>query len=153
MKTTLFVMLPVVSHYNACFGLAATLREQGDRVVFTGTPDLRDHVECEDFGFVPMRYLEEYVIPNVRVALGLFLKSRVDNHFLPRRYQEFWSNVLAFRQLHQAVAPDTVYLDQHLNHYYFLLEPEDRNVVLLNTKLPTRRVEGIPPLTCAIPFR
>jgi len=100
-----------------------------------------------------MRYLEEYVIPNVRVALGLFVKSRVDNHFLPRRYQEFWSNVLAFRQLHQAVAPDTVYLDQHLNHYYFLLEPEDRNVVLLNTKLPTRRVEGIPPLTCAIPFR
>jgi len=38
MKTTLFVMLPVVSHYNACFGLAATLREQGDRVCLQVRP-------------------------------------------------------------------------------------------------------------------
>lgn len=90
MKTALFVMLPVMSHYNACFGLAATLREQGNRVVFTGTPDLRDHVEREGFEFIPMRYLEEYVVPNIRVALGLFVKSGVDNRFLYRRYREFW---------------------------------------------------------------
>lgn len=153
MTTALFVMLPVVSHYNACFGLASTLREQGKRVVFTGTPDLQTHVEREGFGFVPMLYLEEYLIPNVRVALGLWLKSWLDSQFVYRRYREFWSGVMAFRQVYQDVAADRVYLDQHLNHYYFLLESEFRNVVLLNTKLPTRRAEGIPPLTCTIPFR
>jgi zeaxanthin glucosyltransferase len=153
MKTALFIMLPVISHYNACFGLAASLREQGDRVVFTGTPDLRDHVEREGFEFASMRYMEEYFIPNARVALGLFVKSRVDKIFLFRRYREFWNSVLAFKHVHVAIAPDTVYLDEHLNHYYFLLESTERNVVLLNTKLPTRRAAGIPPLTCTVPFR
>lgn len=153
MKTALFIMFRVPSHYNACFGLADSLRCHGDRVVFTGTSDLQKHIEGEGFEFVPLHCLQKYVIPNGRVALGLFLKSMVDKRFLSRRYREFWGNVLLFRQLCQTISPDTVYIDQHLNHYYFLLERQYRNVILFNTKLPTRRASGIPPLTCEIPFK
>lgn len=50
-------------------------------------------------------------------------------------------------------SPDELFIDQHLNHYYFLLKSEYQHITLINTKLPTRRVSGIPPLTCSIPFK
>jgi len=153
MKTALFIMLPVPSHYNACFGLANNLREQGYRVVFTGTPDLREHVELQGFGFAVLWCLEEYVIHNWRVGLGLFLKNAIDSRFKQLRYREFLTAVAAVRQLCQKVEPNEVFIDQHLNHYYFLLQAKYSKITLINTKLPTRQAVGIPPLTCSVPFK
>lgn len=146
-------MLPVPSHYNACFGLADHVRSKGAHVIFTGTPDLREHVEAQGFEFTVLWCLEEYVIRNWRVALGLFLKSVTDRTFNRIRYREFLRAAQQVERLCQLVRPDEIYIDQHLNHYYFLLKGAWPTITLVNTKLPTRQASGIPPLSCAIPFR
>jgi len=153
MKTALFIMLPVPSHYNACFGLANHLRSKGAHVIITGTPDLREHVEAQGFEFAVLWCLEEYVIHNWRVALGLCLKSVTDRTFSQIRYREFLRAIQQAERLCQLARPDEIYIDQHLNHYYFLLKANWPTITLVNTKLPTRKAPGIPPLTCAIPFR
>ncbi|ACT96442.1 glycosyltransferase [Dyadobacter fermentans] len=153
MKTALFIMLPVPSHYNACFGLANQLRMQGYRVVFSGTRDLQKHVEAQDFEFTILHCLEEYLVNNWRAALGFFLKNIVNKRFTLLRYREFLESLQAVREICLAVDPDEIFIDQHLNHYYFLLHQQYKNITLVNSKLPTRRQKGIPPLTCDTPFR
>ncbi|GAA4461423.1 hypothetical protein GCM10023189_36910 [Nibrella saemangeumensis] len=153
MKTALFIVLPVPSHYNACFGFANQLRKQGYRVVFSGTVDLRKHVEAQDFEFTTLWCLEEYIINNWRTALGFFLKGVIDKKFMLLRYREFLQAVYAVREKCRVFNPDEIFIDQHLNHYYFLLSQDYKRITLINTKLPTRREKGIPPLTCGKPFK
>lgn len=152
MKTALFIMLPVPSHYNACFGLADYLHTQGYRVIFSGTHDLKVHVESQGFEFTTLHCLEEYIINNWRTAVGFFLKSAINKSFMRFRYREFLEAAHAVREMFLHFNPDEIFIDQHLNHYYFLLNRNSR-ITLVNTKLPTRREKGIPPLTCSIPFK
>jgi UDP:flavonoid glycosyltransferase YjiC (YdhE family) len=153
MKTALFIMLPVPSHYNACFGLANQLQKKGYRVIFSGTADLQRHVETQGFEFTTLCYIDEYLISNWRAALGFFLKSIINKKFMLFRYREFLQAVYAAREMCVVVNPDEIFIDQHLNHYYFLLQSDPRRITLVNTKLPTRREKGIPPLTCDRPFK
>jgi zeaxanthin glucosyltransferase len=146
-------MLPVPSHYNACFGLANSLRENGEQVVFTGINELRVHVEQEGFMFTPMPYIDSYIISRPRIAIGLLLKRLIDKLFLYSSYKDFCTKANAFRNLYERLQPDTIYIDQHLSHYIFLIGQNYQNVILLNTKLPTGKSVGIPPLNCSIPFK
>jgi UDP:flavonoid glycosyltransferase YjiC (YdhE family) len=153
MKTALFIMLPVPSHYNACFGLADQLRKQEYRVVFSGTVDLQKHVQAQGFDFITLSCLEEYIVNNWQTALGFFLKSIINKKFMLFRYREFLKALYLVREMCVAVNPNEIFLDQHLNHYYFLLQHDHKRITLVNTKLPTRREKGIPPLTCDTPFK
>ncbi|UHG94584.1 glycosyltransferase [Spirosoma oryzicola] len=153
MKTALFIMLPVPSHYNACFGFADQLRKQGYRVVFSGTEDLRKHVEVQGFEFAVMWCLEEYLVNNWRTALGFFLKSVINKKLLLLRYREFLQAIYEVRELCRFFNPNEIFIDQHLNHYFYLLHDDYKRITLINTKLPTRREEGIPPLSYSKPFK
>ena len=153
MITALFIMFPVPSHYNICFGFADSLRQKGYRVIFAGTPPLRIHVENQAFEFVELAYIQEIIITNWRVALGLFITSAVEKKIMKARYREFLLSVAAVQNLCEQVKPDELYIDEHLNFYYLLLKGDFPNCTLVNTKLPTHRVPGIPPLTCSLPFK
>ncbi|AKD56643.1 nucleotide disphospho-sugar-binding domain-containing protein [Spirosoma radiotolerans] len=153
MKTALFIMFPVPSHYNICFGFADSLRRQGYRVVFMGTPNLQTHIESQAFEFVELHYMQEIVVANWRVAVGLFIVSALEKKVKKARYHDFLTSVAAVQHVCKSIQPDELYIDEHLNFYYLLLKSTYPKCTLVNTKLPTHRVPGIPPLTCSLPFK
>lgn len=153
MKIVLFLVLPFPSHYNSCFGLAASLRERGCRVVFTGIKSLQDYVQNQEFEFAALQYIDEPIIANWRGALGSFIASRLDKQFIRKRYRDFLYAVQDLYRVCQDIKPDEIYIDDHLNHYYCLLNKDWPSIILINSKLPTRCVKGIPPLTCSVPVK
>ena len=153
MKKALFIMFPVPSHYNICFGFADNLRKQGYRVVIAGTPSVKAHIESQEFEFVELQYMQEIVVANWRVAVGLFIVSALEKKVMKARYRDFMLSVATIQQICQTIEPDELYIDEHLNFYYLLLKSAYPTCTLVNTKLPTHRVAGIPPLTCSLPLQ
>lgn len=153
MKTVLFIIFPAISHYTICFGLADKLRKEGYRVVFAGTKNMQEHIKAQQFEFIELLYMQEIIINSWRVALGLFIASALEKKFVKARYREFLLSAGFIQQVCKEVNPDVIHIDEHLNYYYWLLKPTYSNCSLVNTKLPTHRVPGIPPLTCAVPFK
>ena len=151
MIQALFVVFPVISHYNSCFGFADNLRKNGCRVVFTGSGSMRTYVEEQGFDFVVLEYISEYATPHNLDALRAFISNRLDVGYIKRKHRNFLLEINNFRKVCLNVKPEEIYLDEHLNHYYPIAKSESKVVKLFNTKLPTRRVAGIPPLTCSMP--
>lgn len=147
MKTVLFVLLPIPSHYYPTFGLARLLQQRGYRIVYMGKPHLQEVVEREGFNFEVLIYAEEFVIRRFKVAIGLFLKSRLDSLYMRNRYREFLFRNGLFEQAVARLKPHIVFLDDTLGLYYSILAGKTY-VVQLSTKLSPRKQDGIPPLTC-----
>ncbi len=153
MNTVLFVVFPAISHYNSCFGLADDLRKRDYRVVFTGRAEIKSYVEENGFEFVTLHYIYDYKVPYGFSALKTALANRLYPSHFKKRYREFVQTVSDFHSICESLRPNEIYLDEHLNHYYPLSKCKVEFVYLINTKLPTRRVSGIPPLTCGTPVR
>ncbi|WP_020598439.1 hypothetical protein [Spirosoma panaciterrae] len=109
MKTALFIMFPVPSHYNICFGLADSLRKKGYRVVFAGTPTLRTHIESQEFEFAELAYMKEIVVANWRIALGLFIVNVFEKKARRVRYREFLTSVDAVQYVCKTISPNEIY--------------------------------------------
>ncbi|WP_425290940.1 glycosyltransferase [Spirosoma linguale] len=97
--------------------------------------------------------MQEIVVANWRVALGLFIVSKFEKKDKRVRYREFLTSIDAVQYVCKTILPNEIYIDEHLNVYYLLLKATYPNCTLVNTKLPTHRVLGIPPLTCSHPFQ
>lgn len=145
MKTVLFILLPIPSHYYPTFGLARLLKERGYRVVYTGKLEMCYIIEREGFNFVNLLYIEQFIIRRVNVAVGLSFKSYFDSAYTKSRYREFMTRSRMFEQLISTYEPDITFLDDTLGHYFSILAGRTK-VVQLSTKLSPRRRVGVPPL-------
>ncbi|QJW91071.1 glycosyltransferase family 1 protein [Spirosoma taeanense] len=153
MKTVLFLINPLPSHYNGFFRLADLLRHHNYQVVFTGTAYLRDHIETQGFDFVELDYLIEYYIVNRQSSLADFKKTIQGKAFGRQRYREFLGKVRSVEQVLADVQPDYVLVDEHLNYYYYLIQHLVPKVYFLHIKPPTRRAPGLPPMTDPTPMQ
>lgn len=145
MKTALFLMVPHLSHYYPTFGLAHLLQAQGYSVVYSGTAGYQSAVEQEGFLFKPVNYVEEILIRKPSVALGLWIKTRLDPSFTKVRYRNFIASIQTIERLMAEVKPDVVCLDDTLGHYYACIAGKAR-LVQLSTKLSPRQRPSVPPL-------
>lgn len=152
MKTVLFLINPLPSHYNGFFRLADLLRQHGYQVVFTGTAYLRDHIETQGFEFVELDYLIEYYIVNRQQSLDDFKKSLRSKTYGRQRYREFLQKVWSVEAVLEQIKPDYVLVDEHLNYYYYLIQHLVPKVYFLHIKPPTRRAPGLPPMTDPTPM-
>jgi len=146
MKVILFIILPYSSHYNACFGLAQEYRNLGYRVVFTGYPRLRSHVEKQGYEFCDLEYTTEYNIRTFKGLIGFFLRSLLDSKDVRKRYQEWYKSVVEIRKVNEHYKPEQIFIDAHLSHYYLYLFDYRESVTILSEKLSPRKSQCLPPL-------
>lgn len=146
MKTVLFIILPYPSHYNASFGLAQEYQCANFRVVFTGYPHLRDHVEQQGYEFCHMHYTHEYQIRSIKGFISSFLLSLLDKKAVIKRYREWYRSVIEVKKLCAYYTPEQIFIDAHLSHYYLYLIDYQKCITVISTKLSTRRSPGLPPL-------
>ncbi|GAB4031897.1 nucleotide disphospho-sugar-binding domain-containing protein [Spirosoma gilvum] len=147
MRTILFLLLPIPSHYYPTFGLARLLQHRGYRIIYMGKPHLQEIVEQEGFDFETLIYAEEFVIRRLKVAIGLFVKSRLDASYMRGRYREFLFRNGLFEQVIKRLRPEIVFLDDTMGLYYPVLAGKT-TVVQLSTKLSPRKKPGVPPINC-----
>jgi zeaxanthin glucosyltransferase len=145
--TALFVLLPYPSHYMASFGFARLWQQRGYQVVFTGMSIHKELVEKEGFMFSELYYASEIRVRKLRVLLGLWLRSVLDDSDLRNRYRVFYAAVQAVRIVVVKYSPNIIFLDEHLSYYAVYLAPCSTPIIMLNTKLSTRKKVGIPPLS------
>lgn len=146
-------MLPVPSHYTPCFGLARDLQDQGYEVIFLGNEAVQPLVAANGFACRSFPYLSTYFVRTARAVLGSLLVNLLDKGAGRRRFREFTSSVRAAVELFNGLAPDVIYLDEHLSHYYFYLARTAPRLYLINTKLSTAKATGIPPLNAGFVSR
>lgn len=145
MRTALFIMVPHLSHYYPTFGLARLLQKQGYSVVYSGTGRYESIVEQEGFSFRSVSYIEETLIRKPSVALGLWVKTRLDPSFIIARYRSFLTRMQTIEHLIIDTKPEIIYLDDTLGHYYASIAGKAR-LVQLSTRLSPRQRPSIPPL-------
>ena len=145
MKTALFVMMPLPSHFFAGFNLARQLQARGYRIVFAGQDQLRASVEKEGFTFRSLLYATEFRSMTPKVWLGLLLKSIFDQTYIRSRYRYFCREVFSFHAVEEEVKPNLVVIDSCLSFYALLLRSEVSRMII-NTKLSMYPSPGIPPL-------
>ncbi|QRO01979.1 hypothetical protein JRI60_24655 [Archangium violaceum] len=140
-------------HVNPSLRIAKGLRERGHRVVYCGLADLEDFIKAEGFEFVPVladlcpKGFQARVLEQVKELSGLRLYqfSREMDRQEERMLAAMQAGALdePFTRL----KPDLLLCD--------VMHPEPPLVayghkvpcVLLNTTLPMRREEGLPPLS------
>lgn len=142
----LFILLPFPSHYFASFPYAKSLLKKGENIVFTGSHDQRLIVENEGFLFREISYFSEYSITSFKLFIALLLQSLLDKTALTKRYKEWVKCVQTIDQVLQTTNPSSVYIDDHLWHYYPIIIKRCKNVEIINTKLSTKKSIGVPPL-------
>jgi zeaxanthin glucosyltransferase len=147
--TALFIIMPFPSHYNACLGLMQAKQREGYRVVATTVPTLYNHLTELGIEAVGMPFMEETVIQNGRVWLALWLQSRLNEQFARQRYREFLFMIRVAETIVEQLNPDEIYIDATISHYYFVLSRYQSRIMLLNTRLSTRLMTGVPPYTVA----
>ncbi len=146
MKTALFIILPYPSHYNASFGLAHEFQDRGFRVVFTGYPHLREHVEKQGYAFCSMEYASEYDVKTVKGFISFFLRSLLDKGEVLKRYRAWYKSITEVREIHKHYQPEHIFLDAHLSHYYLFLIEHRKTITMLSTKLSMKKSSELPPL-------
>jgi zeaxanthin glucosyltransferase len=146
MPTLLFVILPYPSHYLASFGFAKMWQERGYKIVFTGFDRHRDLIEKEGFLFETLYYGHVTYVRTMQVFLGLWLRTTFDKTDVKRRYREYYNRVQAIRYLVEQYRPEIVFLDDHVGHYALYLANYSQPIIVINTKLATRKRANTPPL-------
>ena len=66
--------------------------------------------------------------------------SDFDKSFTKARYKEFYSSQLATEQLIKIYKPEKVFIDEHISEYYFFLKKYEAEIIIINTKLSTKKV-------------
>ena len=138
-------MLPSPSHYHAAFGLANEIRNSGQRVIFTGTLKVKDTIEDEGFEYLYFGYLTEYFITNLKVFIGILIKSLIDEQYLKERYRDFLHGQQRIVELIKQTDPHHVYIDEHLAEYAVFINSR-KSTTILCTKLSSRKAKGVPPM-------
>jgi zeaxanthin glucosyltransferase len=158
MATVLFILMPLPSHYYSTFGMARYLQNSGAKIIYSGTPICQSLIETEGFIFKPLRYMEEFTIKSLKVALGLTLKNLIDPTYVKHRYKEFLLEIQAVNALIKSVKPEVIFLEDMVSYYYLYI-PHNIKVIQISTKLSSNKSPGIPPLdsfwqprNCAIDF-
>jgi zeaxanthin glucosyltransferase len=146
MKKILFLILPFPSHYTASFSFANEYKKKDFEVVFTGTISQKELIENEGFIFQEFQYTSEYSIKTFKTFLGLWIKNIVDKNFGKSIFKEFISSQLSAQKLYKKLTPEHIFIDEHLAEYYLFFKQYNVKVTILNTKLSTKKVYGIPPL-------
>lgn len=146
MPTLLFVILPYPSHYLATFCFARMWQKQNYKVVFTGNELHRSLIEKEGFDFEPFYYGSEIRVQSIRLFLGFWLKSISDKKFTKTRYKEYYSRVRVINDVVKKYQPEIVFLDEHVGFNALYLAKSKLKLVVINTKLATRKRIGSPPL-------
>jgi UDP:flavonoid glycosyltransferase YjiC (YdhE family) len=146
MKTVLFIVLPFPSHYMAAFGFAHEWQKRGYRVIFTVTEKYIELVKEEGFEIYHFKYASEYNIKTFKGFLGLWLKTLSDKDFTKSRFKEFISSKLVAETSYEILQPQEIFIDEHFAEYYLFFKKFDVKTTILNTKLSTKKVKGIPPL-------
>ncbi|WP_422080695.1 glycosyltransferase [Ulvibacterium sp.] len=142
-----FVLQPFLSHLYPVYGLAHVLEDQGEKVVFTTTPQLVPTLQNEGFQFQEFEYLSEYIIKNYRSFLGLFLKSLLSKEYFSDRKNEFENAFRLTQKLIEKYKPTHIYVDQSLAEYFFFFRPFVPNITIVHTKVYSGKTKGIPPMT------
>ncbi|CCH55881.1 putative UDP-glucosyltransferase ydhE [Fibrisoma limi BUZ 3] len=153
MQTVLFIMVPIPSHYNANYGLANWLQQHNYRIVYAGTPSLKQHVEEQGFDFKELTYLIEYFPAGIRTKLHHLWRSLRDSSHLRTRYRDYRTTLQSLQALCDQVRPDYILIDEHLSYYYYLLHDKAPNVFFIHSKPPTQPLPAIPPLEYAVPLQ
>ena len=150
MRTLLFVMLPTTSHYMTSFPLAKEFEKKGFKVVFTGnSSSLETLVKQNGLAYETMHYQTTEGVPNIKYFLSLFMISLLSKSFLFERYREFYLNIMEVKRLIKEVQADTIFIDEHLSHYYFYFKAQRSKIFFINTKLQTSRNGNNTPLNSA----
>lgn len=146
MKSVIFLILTYPSHYTACFGFARHWQKKGYNIIFTGNERLRALVEIEGFEFYEFQYLSEYTIKSIKAFFGIFLKTILDKNFKKVRFREFYAAQQVAEQLCKTFTPTHIFIDEHFSEYFFFFKKYNSDISIINTKLSTKKVKGIPPL-------
>jgi zeaxanthin glucosyltransferase len=147
MKTVIFLIFPIPSHFLSTFPLAKELNKKGYRITYASTMAYKDIIEEEGFEFINFRYAEEYRISSLKAFVGVLLQSMFSSNFIRLRYREFYAlEILGIENLYNVVRPELIFIDEHLSAYYLGFFNYKTRVIFLNTKLSTRKKNGIPPL-------
>ncbi|NJB70331.1 UDP:flavonoid glycosyltransferase YjiC (YdhE family) [Saonia flava] len=142
----LFILQPYPSHYYPTFGLAHELMKNGEKVIFTTTPNLNKIIQNEGFENYEFQYLSEYIVRNSKVFFGLFLKNLTSKDYLLQRKNEFENAFNNVKELISKYKPSHVYIDQSLAEYFFYFKPYVPNITIVHTKIYSRKTNGIPPM-------
>lgn len=146
MRVALFVILPYPSHYNLCFNLAQELKKRNYKVIYTGLPHLKNHVEQQGFLFYVLRYATEYRVRTFRGFLGFFLRSLLDKKDVIRRYREWYESIIEIRKAYEYTKPDIIFIDGNISFYYLCLAKYEKPIIILGTTFSTKKTIGVPPL-------
>ena len=147
MKTLLFIMLPTPSHYMTTFPLAHEFKKLGYNVIFSGNKDFIENlVRLNGFTYEKMLYQTSDIIATIKYFFSFLVVSLISKSFLFDRYREFYLNIVEAKRLIKQTQADSVFIDEHLSHYYFYFKTEKCKIFLLNTKLLTSRNGNNPPL-------
>lgn len=146
METILFIMLPFPSHFISVYGLANHYKSLGYDVIFTGTRDLKGLVEIENFKFVEFQYPLEDTINTFNSFIGTILKGLSDRFFSLSMFKLFIKQKNEFEKLYSYLSPSHIFIDEHLAECSIFYKNVNVTVSIVNTKLSTRKVVGVPPL-------
>lgn len=146
MRTVLFIILPFPSHCNACFSLAQEFRNHRFRIIFTGEPYLKEHIEKQGYVFCSMKYTSEYNVQTIGGFVAFFLRSLLDKRDVKERYRVWYESVFEIRKICKQYLPEHIFIDAHLGHYYLYLLKYKQSITILSTELSTKKSFGLPPL-------
>lgn len=140
-------------HVNPTFRIARPLRARGHRVIYCGPPDLEDYVQAQGFEFIPVlgalfpKGFQAQVLEKVTALSGLKL------YLFAREMERHEARVLAAVQAgaldepFTRLRPDLLLCDVLLPEPPLVAHGHQVPCLLLNTTLPLRQEEGLPPLS------
>lgn len=146
MNTALFLILPTTSHYTSCIPLAKELNRNGHEIIFAGTMSGRNIVESNNFVFLEFSYISTYKVSSLSNFFRSLLANLLDRQKGKDRYKEFNESLHHLYSLLERINPTVIFIDEHISHYYAYVKPKIANVCVINTKLPTGKNAGVPPL-------
>lgn len=146
MKNVLFITLPFKSHYFPAFNLAHTYHSHGYDIYFTGLSNSESIITNQGFNFIPLNYITQNEIKDLKNLFGFFLKSISDQRFVKDKYEDFLMEGNSLISAINKTNPIKVLLEINIAEYYLFFKNLNIDTELFSIYLPTRRRRGIPPL-------
>lgn len=147
MNTALFLMLPYPSHVIAAFPYAHFLQQMGVKVIFLNTLNCKNLIEKNGFLYREITFLREFKIKSVGRFLYLFLQNTLGNVITIERLREYLGISREINLLTSEFKNPSVYIDQQIAEYYFFFSSKVKEVTLINTRLSSKKVKAMPPLS------
>lgn len=152
MAKIVFKAWSAISHYNATFALAKSLRDAGHEVIYAGVEELRSCAESQGFSFAVH---EEKGLFNP--FLGRPARAARTNRWqdakhvvrsLLRRHSQLQTDIAstAFLTLADQLQPDAIILDAHYTALALRLLARRTRFAVFSTKVCLDRFSGLPPI-------